>query len=177
MTNLDFLKNVSLFSGLAQPDLAALACRMGRRQFDREVIIFHKGSPGQNLYIIQSGRVRIFALSLDGRQLSLNSFGPGECFGELSMIDGQPRSAGAIATEDTVTLILHRQDFLHHIETYPQIAGHMLQLLCARLRKTAGYAETLTFLDARSRLAAKLLQLSEQPDQLAGEHDTGNIQV
>jgi CRP/FNR family transcriptional regulator/CRP/FNR family cyclic AMP-dependent transcriptional regulator len=162
MSKVDLLKSVSLFVALSEKDLAVLANSLRKHVFDKGMIIFHQGSPGQRLYIIESGRVRIFLLSESGQQVSLNLFGPGDIFGELSLLDGLPRSAGAIAIEKTLIYTLHRDDFLHHLETYPRMAISILETVSARLRYTATYAENLAFLDVYGRVATKLLELADR---------------
>jgi CRP/FNR family transcriptional regulator/CRP/FNR family cyclic AMP-dependent transcriptional regulator len=114
------------------------------------------------MYIIESGKVRIFILSESGQEISVNIYGPGDTFGELALLDGLPRSAGAVAVEQTVTLALHRDDFLRHLETYPRMAQSIIEVLSTRLRYTTSYAESLAFLDVCGRVAAKLLELAER---------------
>lgn len=162
MNNIDFLKNVPIFAGLDQRALSELANKLTRRVFAEGMTIFHRGSPGDSLYIVRSGGVRIFLFSNSGQQMYLNTIGPGECFGEISLIDGQARSAGAIAAEKTETLILRRQDFLYHIEKHPQTATQIMGLLCARLRQSTDTAQRMVFLDARSRIIFKLLEMVDQ---------------
>jgi CRP/FNR family cyclic AMP-dependent transcriptional regulator len=162
MNNTDFLKNVSSFAGLNQEALSELADRLTRRVFAEGMTIFHRGSLGQRLYIVRSGGVRIFLFSSSGRQMSLNTIGPGQCFGEISLIDGRPRSAGAITTEKTETLILQRGDFLQHIQKYPETASQIMELLCGRLRQSTDTAQRMVFLDARGRIIVKLLELVDQ---------------
>lgn len=123
MPDVDMLHNVPLFAGLADQELLAVGRSLGKRIFGKGVFIFHKDSPGQVLYIIESGRVRIFALSDMGQELSLNIYGPGDVFGELGALDGLPRSASVVAMEMTITLTLQRDDFLRCLEAYPQVAS------------------------------------------------------
>jgi len=156
------LRKVPLFAGLSDQELEVLADSLGRRTFGKGMIIFHKGSLGQTLYIIESGKVRIFILSESGQEISVNIYGPGDVFGELALLDGLPRSAGAIALEKTVTLTLHRDDFLRHLEAYPRMARSIMEVLSTRLRYTTVYAESLAFLDVYGRVAAKLLELADR---------------
>jgi CRP-like cAMP-binding protein len=162
MSNVELLQSVSLFADLSVTDLSVLADSLKRHTFGKGMIIFHQGSSGQRLHIIESGRVRIFLLSESGQQVSLNLYGPGDVFGELSLLDDLPRSAGAIATEKTATYTLHRDDFLRHLEAYPRMAISILKTLSARLRYTATYAENLAFLDVYGRVASKLLELADR---------------
>jgi CRP/FNR family cyclic AMP-dependent transcriptional regulator len=160
MSMIALLRKVPLFAGLSDQDLAALAGSLGKRTFAKNMIIFHQGSLGQTLYIIESGKVRIFLLSESGQETTLNIYGAGDVFGEFSLLDGLPRSAGAVAMEKTVTLTLSREDFLRHLEACPQMAISIMQLLTLRLRFTTAQAESLAFLDVYGRVAMRLLDLA-----------------
>ena len=162
MSKVTMLRNVPFFAGLADQELEVLADSLGKRTFGKGMIIFHKGSPGQTLYIIQSGKVRIFILSESGQEISVNIYGPGDVFGELALLDGLPRSAGAVAMEKTVTFTLHRDDFLRHLEGCPRMAKSIMEVLSTRVRYTTDYAESLAFLDVYGRVAAKLLELADR---------------
>ena len=162
MSRVAMLRKVSLFAGLSDQELEVLANSLGKRTFGKGMIIFHKGSPGQTLYVIESGKVRIFILSESGQEISVNIYGPSDVFGELSLLDGLPRSAGAVAVERTVTYTLHRDDFLRHLEAYPRMAKSIMEVLSTRLRYTTIYAESLSFLDVYGRVAAKLLELADR---------------
>ncbi len=156
------LPGVSLFSRLTSQELETLAGKLGKRTFGKGTIIFHKGSPGRSLYIIESGRIRIFLLSRSGQEIWVNVYGPGDVFGELALLDGLPRSAGAMVLEKTVVYTLYRDDFMECVETYPRMARSIIAELCARLRYTTDCVEHLAFLDVNSRVAAKLLELADR---------------
>jgi len=161
MSRVAALRNVSLFSNLSDQELEVLADSLRKRTFARGMIIFHKDSPGRSLYVIESGKVRIFILSESGQEISVRIYGCGEVFGELSMLNGLPRSAGAIAMEQTQVLTLHRDDFLSLLERYPQMAPGIIATLSGRVRYTTEYAESLAFLDVYGRVAKRLLQLAD----------------
>ncbi len=168
MFALDVLQQTLGFADLPVADLADLADKMGQRTFARGMIIFHKGSIGQTLYLIASGRVRIFLLSETGREISLEVLGPGDYFGELALLDGLPRSAGALAMERTVTYALHRDDFWRLLDAHPKLALPMLTLLSKRLRSMIDYTELLAFTDVQGRVAARLLDLAEHFGEKSG---------
>lgn len=157
-----FLAGVHVFSRLEPAQLDALAARMRRRAFGRGVIIFHQGMPGQALYVIESGSVRIFSLSEAGQEISVNIYGPGEIFGELSLLDGLPHSASAAAMEPTTVWMLFRDDFRRALEETPSMAIGIIEVLSARLRQTTSYAEELVFLDVSGRVAREVLKLAER---------------
>jgi len=162
MSRVSLLRSISLFSSLSDAELGVLAGRLGKRTFGRGVIIFHKDSPGDTMYIIESGMVRIFILSESGQELSVRVYGAGEVFGELSMLDGLPRSAGAIVMEETQVFTLQREDFLELLDAYPRLAKGVVATLSARVRYTTQYAECLAFLDVDGRVAKRLLELADQ---------------
>jgi CRP/FNR family transcriptional regulator/CRP/FNR family cyclic AMP-dependent transcriptional regulator len=151
-----------LFSRLTGQELEALALSLGKRTFGKGTIIFHKGSPGRSLYIIESGRVRIFLLSSSGQEISVNVYGPGDVFGELALLDGLPRSAGAVVMEKTVVHTLYREDFLQLLDASPRMAMSIIRDLVSRLRYTTALMEQQAFLDVNGRVAAKLLELADR---------------
>jgi len=161
MSQIDMLRNVSIFASLSDQELESVADCLRKRTFAKGMIIFHKDSPGQSLYIIASGKVRIFILSESGQEISVRIYGPGDVFGELSMLDGLPRSAGAVAMEKTQLLALHRDDFFALLARFPGIAECIITTLSGRVRYTTQYAESLAFLDVFGRVADRLLELAD----------------
>src|SRR5579859_4479784 len=117
-----YLKQVPLFAGLADEDIRELMSVARRRTFRSGEVIFHREDPGQVLYVIKEGKVKISLISPDGQEIALVVFGKGECFGELALLDGRPRSADAIALQRVECLSLQRSDFHNAIMKYPQIA-------------------------------------------------------
>ena len=162
MSRIDLLRNTSLFAGLPEEELRAVAASLRAQTFAPNMVLFHKGRPGQSLYLVEAGRVRIFVLSDTGHEITLNIHDAGECFGELALLDGMPRSAGAMTLEATVLLSLHRDDFLDLIERHPKLARRIIELLSSRLRHATAYAEGLAFLDVPGRIAAVLLELARR---------------
>jgi len=159
--NLATLERVPLFAGLDAEALQDLAAVVRRRTFRPFEVIFHRDDPGQVLYVIQSGKVKIYLTSPDGQEISLTVFGPGDYFGELALLDGQPRSASAIAIEQAETFALQRADFIKAVMRHPRIAIQVMHILSRRLRQTDAMIEDLLFLDVHGRVAKKLLELAE----------------
>ena len=162
MNGIELLRKTPLFAGVSEEILASLAQCLGKRTFARGMILFHKGSPGNSLYLIDQGKIRIFILSEAGQEISLNIHGPGDCFGELALLDGFSRSAGAMAVERTITYTLQRQDFLRHLGESPQMARALLAQVSNHLRNATDYAESLAFLDVYGRVATILLRLGKR---------------
>jgi CRP/FNR family cyclic AMP-dependent transcriptional regulator len=156
-----YLKQVPLFAGLADEDIRELMSVAKRRTFRSGEVIFHREDPGQVLYVIKEGKVKISLVSPDGQEISLVVFGKGECFGELTILDGLPRSADAIAMEKVECYTLQRSDFHKAIMNNPKIAIQVMEVLSNRLRSTDQMVEDLIFLDVYGRVAKKLLELAD----------------
>jgi CRP/FNR family cyclic AMP-dependent transcriptional regulator len=155
------LAQVAIFSGLDAEGLRELADAARRRTFRPGEIIFHRDDPGQVLYVIRAGKVKIYITSPDGQEVALAVFGPGEYFGELALLDGQPRSASAVAIEPVEAYALQRADFINAVNRHPRIAVQVMNVLSRRLRQTDAMIEDLLFLDVHGRVAKKLLELAE----------------
>ncbi len=124
--------------------------------------IFHKDDPGQTLYIINSGKVKIHNTSEDGDEVIIAILPEGEIFGELSLLDGKGRSADATALEPTELLILHRDDFLQCLQQSPKMVSHILAVLGARLRQADEQLHSMASLNVSSRVARQLILLAQQ---------------
>ncbi len=158
----ELLRRASLFAGLDDAALASLAGHLRRRAFRRDTMIFHKDQAGDALYIVESGRVRLFVPAEGGEELTVDIAGPGEVFGELALLDGRPRSASAEAVEDAVAYTIDRETFKQALATTPGLAAALIELLSARLRHVTAYAESLAFMDVHSRVARALLELADR---------------
>lgn len=165
----EFFKGMPLFASLDNDQLAGLRKDMARRQFQHGEAIFQRGDPGQMLYLIESGKVRIFLQDVEGQETSVIVYGPGDIFGELAVIDGLPRSANAEAMENTVVYTLTRDSFREHMRNMPQLALNFLKALSVRMRYNTQQVESLTLHDVSSRLARKLLELAQQYGTLGPE--------
>ena len=159
--HLDYLAQVGLFGDLDAPTLQDIASHLRQRSFGAGETIFHRGDPGEVLYIIRTGKVKIALTSPEGQEVSLALLGPGECFGELALLDGQPRSADAEAMEAVDTYWLRRSDFISAVMHHPAIAIQVMTVLARRLRTTDEMVQDLLFLDVHGRVAKKLIDLTE----------------
>lgn len=161
------LQEVPFFAGVNRPELIALASACQRRPYRRNEVIFHRDDPGEALHIVQTGQVRIELLSPQGEEIVLALFQAGDFFGELSLLDGLPRSATAVATEPTVTLTLTRAEFQRVLERTPPVAQQIIVALSARLRHTDVLLGDAIFLNVQARLAKRLFELSQAPGDTA----------
>lgn len=124
--------------------------------------IFLKGSPGHGMMAVLSGQVRISAPSPEGKEIVLNLVGPGEVFGEIALLDGHERTADAVAMNDCELLVLERRDFIPFLERHPEVCIRLMEVLCARLRRTSEQVEDVLFLELPARLAKMLLRLAKE---------------
>jgi CRP/FNR family transcriptional regulator/CRP/FNR family cyclic AMP-dependent transcriptional regulator len=159
-TEAGLLQRVPLLAALTDADREALARSASRRRFRRGDIIFQKDDPGQSLFIVARGSVRIYVPSTQGADLTLAVLGPGQFFGDLSLLDGRPRSASASALADTSVVAIERSDFVALVRSRPEAAMSVLATVARRLRETDEMASDLAFLDVGGRLAKKLLDLA-----------------
>ena len=157
-----------LFRGLPEAALQRVAALASRRVYEKGGVIFAQGDEGDALYGVAAGRVRISASGAAGQEVFLNIMEPGDTFGEIAVMDGLPRTAGATALEHTVLIVVQRQDFLRLLEREPNLALHLLKLLCARLRWTSEIVEEAAFLPGPARLAKRLLILTTLHGRAAG---------
>ena len=136
-----------------------VACIVGK-SVPRGTNIFAKGDPGVSLFAIRKGRVKITVPLVDGHDAVFNRMTDGDIFGEIALFDGLPRTADAVAITDCELFVIERRNFLPLVHEEPQIALKLIEILCARLRKTTQQAENLMFLHLPARLAKTLLRLS-----------------
>lgn len=157
--NSELLKNIALFSRLDEAQHDTLATRLKSVVFKRNQVIFLKNDPGEALYLIESGRVKISILNSEGKDLIINIYGAGEVFGEMSVFDGLPRSAAATALTSVEAWSLSRMAFQQLLAEVPGLAASVINLLSRRLRFTTEQTEMLGLLGAYERVSLKLLQL------------------
>ena len=155
------LRDIPLFAGLPEADRAVLASLVHRRRQRAGERIFMAGDPGDRLYLIESGTVKICLTSIDGREVTLALLGAGEFFGDLALLDGLPRSSDAVAVDACEFLLLGRDDFLHFVASRPGVALHLLEVLSLRLRNDNELVQDAAFLDIPGRLARVILRLAK----------------
>jgi CRP/FNR family transcriptional regulator, cyclic AMP receptor protein len=148
-----------LFRGLSPTTLEQISHLCIRRSYPRDAVIFSQSDPGDALFGVVTGRVRISASSAGGREVFLNIMEPGDTFGEIALLDGRPRTASASATAPSDLLIIRREQFLSLLAHEPMLTEHLLRLLCSRLRWVSGFAEESALLSVPARLARRLLSL------------------
>jgi CRP/FNR family cyclic AMP-dependent transcriptional regulator len=161
-TTSDFLATVPLFTGLGRGELESFAELTRERSYPRGSVILFENDPGDSLFIVRSGRVKVVLIGEDGREVILGVLGVGQHFGELALIDEQPRSAHVIAMEDANLIVLRREDFRKRVEENPPVAWSLLIEMSRRLRRADDKIGGLVLLDVPGRIARLLLDLSEE---------------
>jgi CRP-like cAMP-binding protein len=156
------LAAIPFFGGLEPDALERLAAGMRSRRFRRGEVIFHVGDPGDALFVIVSGEVKISLPSETGDEAILATLRPGDVFGELALLDGAPRSASASALTPAETVILPRERFRELIATEPGVRDALLASIAGELRRLTTHVEELHFLDITGRLAARLARLAQE---------------
>jgi CRP-like cAMP-binding protein len=149
-----------VLQGLAPEAQRGLAARLSRRRYRRNEVVFHQGDPGETLHLVRKGRLKILASAETGEDAVLTIVGPGDMFGELTLLDGGSRSATVIAMEDVETATLSRADFLDLLRRDPTVVEALLCALTRTIRRLTEEVSALMFIRLRGRLARKLLELA-----------------
>lgn len=162
MKKVELLKTVPIFSELQDAVLQKISELMQVRSYSKDQMILMEESLGDSFFVISKGSVKITRLSEDGREVILAMLGEGEFFGEMSLLDGETRSANVVAIEGAEVMVLNRGEFLNMLEKYPRIAISLLEELARRLRKSDQQIESLSLSDAEKRIAITLIRLAEE---------------
>lgn len=152
------LQQVQLFADVEATEIVWIARRAHRRRVPRGSTVLQQEDRGTTAFVIISGSADVLLESEDGRQFIVARLGPGDHFGEMSLLDGEPRSATVIATTDAELLVLTREAFLEELERHPALMRQMLVTLSRRIRITDAQVASLAFGDTAARLARLLVQ-------------------
>jgi CRP-like cAMP-binding protein len=154
---IDLLASTPLFAGLGADELGLIAEACQERRFAKAEMLFSRGDPGERIYIVREGRVRLAIATSEGRELSFQVAGPGDMFGELAVLDGRPRSAEAVALTAAVCLALEKRDFQRLRASRRAITEAALAFLCRRLREVSDKLEGIALYPLEARLARFLV--------------------
>lgn len=157
-----------LFGVLSERELDQVLAHAHSVTYPTGALVFQRHEPGESLMVVLRGLVKISNFSPEGREAVHALLTPGEIFGEMALLDGKDRSANAIALEPTELLVLLRRDFLPFLEHTPRAAVGLIEVLCARLRRTTATVEEGTFLGTAPRVARALLRLAEEHSRTEG---------
>ena len=164
MSSAVVLQKVPLFSQLASAELQRVVEVARERSYPKNSVILFEDDPGDALYVVAKGQVKVVLIGEDGREVILSVLGEGEFFGEMALIDDEPRSAHVIAMEDSGLIVLRREDFQGILIHAPGIALALLKELSRRLRRVDEKVGSLVLLDVHGRVAQLLLELADETD-------------
>jgi CRP/FNR family cyclic AMP-dependent transcriptional regulator len=162
MDERELLRTVPLFSELSEEAISSLSHLATRRRYPKDTVVFFENEEGDTLFMILEGRIKVTILGDDGREIILTMLSPGDLFGEMALLDNEPRSATAIAVEESELLSLHRTDFYAVIAENPGISTALIKVLSARLRRANHQISTLALLDVYGRVARVILDMARE---------------
>lgn len=162
MDERELLRTVPLFSELGDQEVGSLSRLATRRRYPKDTVVFFENEEGDFFFTIVQGRIKVTILGDDGREIILSVLGPGDFFGEMALLDNEPRSATAIAMEDSELLSLHRTDFQTVIGDNPAISHALIKVLTSRLRRANHQIQTLALLDVYGRVARVILDMAKE---------------
>ena len=157
----EILAQHPMFAPLTSEELDRLASAVHVKRYERGRRVFSKGDPGSGLMAVLSGSSRISSTSKSGAEIVFNVSQSGEVFGEISLLDGRPRTADAVAVTDSEVLTLDRRDFIPVLSGNPEVALHLLTVMCDRMRRASQQVEDALVLDTPARLANAILRLAQ----------------
>ncbi|MFI5307854.1 MAG: Crp/Fnr family transcriptional regulator [Polyangiales bacterium] len=166
---IELLRKVPLLSGLSAAELASIAELAVRKRYGAREVVVQLSDPGGELFVIVRGHLKVVSGGADGRDTALGIMGPGEVFGEVSLLDGGPRSATVATVEDCELLVIRRDPFLRFLESSPKTAIELLRALSLKLRKLTERSEDIAFLRVGDRLAKRLADLAEKYGEKQGD--------
>jgi CRP/FNR family cyclic AMP-dependent transcriptional regulator len=170
---MNMLENVPLFSGLSEVALSEIEQHSSVKSFNKNAIVINQDDETYSLYVILSGAVKVFISAEDGREAVLNHQTAGDYFGDLALIDKQPRVASVMTTEPSRFMIISREDFMACLSKNPEIAINLIKPMTSRMRMLARNVSSLALLDVYGRVARVLLEQAEEQED--GEMITGKI--
>jgi CRP-like cAMP-binding protein len=168
-----FLKYIPLFSELSDDDLREIVKLAVRQVYKKDNMILIEEEIGSTMFIILDGRVKISRISDDGREVILSILSEGDFFGEMSILDGQNRSANVVTLEDARIMVIRREDFLQMLHDYPQIAINLLKELAGRLRRSDAQIKSLSLQNATGKVASTLLRIADD----SGKIHLGQVEI
>ena len=154
------LSNVSIFAPLGEREIDQLVELTTTRRLKAKEVLFRKGDPGNQLYGVMSGKLKVVTTGADGKELVFGVMSQGDVIGDIAIADSNPRSASVVALEPSELLTLHRREFIPYLERHPKVAIQLAGVLAGRVRKLSEKAEDSIFLPLPARMAKTLLALA-----------------
>lgn len=163
---LSLLKIIPMFGGLSEAHLEQIARMAVRRKVPRSTTIVHAGDSTDSLFVIVSGSAKVLNRDVEGNEVILTLLSAGECFGEMGLIDGSPRSADVVASESCELLVITKPDFMKALDGNVELCLNIMKSLVLRLREANRKIESLALMDVYGRVAKLLLDFSVKEDGL-----------
>ena len=175
---IQLLKKVKLFSALRDEDLPILAKMAKTKHYEKNsTILLESDDKNQSLFIIAKGKVKVFISGIDGKEALLSILNQGEFFGEMSLLDNEPRSASVKALEKSELLVIRRDDFLQELINYPKLSMVLLVEMSKRIRKADKQISSLTLMSVYGRIAAILMELIEEHGEIIRMIDGSVVKI
>ncbi len=171
--DISVLKYIPLFSELSETDLTEITKLAVKQYYKKDNMILIEEEIGSTMFIILEGRVKISRISEEGREVILSILSEGDFFGEMSILDGQNRSANVVTLDDSKIMIVRREDFLQMLHDYPQIAINLLKELAHRLRRSDSQIKSLSLQNATGKVASTLLRIADD----SGKIHMGQVEI
>ena len=165
----ELLKDVPLFAGLNDDDLHRLSLVLTDKYYAKDSVVVSASDAGDALFIVSDGDVKVSLSGENGREIILSTLGAGDFFGEMSLVDGEPRSASVTCLTNAHILRLARRDFLQLLRSYPSIGINVMTEMCVRLRRADESIGNLALLDVYGRVARFLIELAEEEGERIDE--------
>ncbi|HBO12872.1 MAG TPA: Crp/Fnr family transcriptional regulator [Halieaceae bacterium] len=156
------LEQVEIFKGLSTEELEALEETSTRRTFPKNTVVIHENDPADSLFVIESGKVKVYCSDKNGKEFIMNTQGAGDYFGELALLDDSTRSASVRTVEKSTFCIVYKDDFSRVLEQHPNITRTLIGNLAARVRKLTADVKSLALQDVYGRVANVLMDLAEE---------------
>lgn len=169
----NIIRQIPIFSELTEKNLQEIVRNFMPQSFKKDNMILIEEEVGSSMFIILNGKVKISRLSDDGREVILGILSEGDFFGEMSILDGQARSATVVAIEDSDLLVIRRDEFLKMLHDYPEIGINLLKELAMRLRRADSQIKSLSLQDAAGKVASTILRLADD----AGRIKNGMVEI
>jgi CRP/FNR family transcriptional regulator len=173
----ELLKRIRLFHSLTDEELYDISPKMTLKEFKKNQIILREQDTNSFMYIVIDGKVKIYQITNEGKEMILSVHGRGDFFGELSLIDGKTDPATVAATEHSLIAVLSRNDFYFLLHSQKKILENLLELMCTRLRESWKKIQMLNFNDASQRIKMLMLMLAENYGEKTAEGTTLGIKL
>ncbi|MFK7860031.1 MAG: Crp/Fnr family transcriptional regulator [Granulosicoccus sp.] len=174
-TSVSLLSHVELFSHLTNEQLEQLAAQARELTFRKHAVMMNEGDPGESMFVIKSGAVKVFLSDEDGRELVLYEQGTGAVIGDIALLDNEPRSASVMTLEPVVALMIGKQAFLDCLRQSPETAINIIRSLTTRLRDATEGSRRLALDNVYRRLVDKLHELAGVDPQVGVDSSAAEL--